>query len=105
MACIGIFASFPVFWTLPTSFLTSTTAAASVAFINSFGNISGVVEPGIIGWTRDVSGGFTLMLVILMVLMCIAAALTAVFARMQRRAGLPADGVSVIGASGVKHAG
>ncbi|WP_233838027.1 MFS transporter [Paraburkholderia sp. ZP32-5] len=86
MGCIGVFASFPVFWTLPPSFLTGITAAASMAFINSLGNVSGVVGPGFIGWTRDVSGGFTLMLAILAVLMTGAAALSLVFARMNRRA-------------------
>ncbi|MBN3801677.1 MFS transporter [Paraburkholderia sp. Ac-20336] len=85
MGCVGIFASFPVFWTLPPSFLTGTTAAASIAFINSLGNVSGIVGPGVIGWTRDVSGGFTLMLGILAVLMAIAAALSSVFARMNAR--------------------
>jgi ACS family tartrate transporter-like MFS transporter len=88
MGCIGIFASFPVFWTLPPSFLTGTTAAASVAFINSLGNISGIVGPGFIGWTRDVSGGFTLMMLILAALLATAALLSWVFARMNRHGEL-----------------
>jgi MFS transporter, ACS family, tartrate transporter len=84
LAAVGVFASFPVFFTLPTSFLTGTTAAAAVAFINSVGNLSGVIEPSIIGWTRDVSGGFTLMLVLLSIILAIAAVLVWVFAVMSR---------------------
>jgi ACS family tartrate transporter-like MFS transporter len=91
MASIGIFSSFPVFWTLPTAFLTGTTAAAAVAFINSVGNVSGVVEPSIIGWTRDISGGFALMLVLLAVVLTIAALLAWIFAGMSRRAEVAAS--------------
>jgi len=65
MACMGIFATFPVFFTVPQTFMTGVAAAAAIAFINSFGNISGIVLPGFIGWTHDVSGGFAMMLYIL----------------------------------------
>jgi ACS family tartrate transporter-like MFS transporter len=86
MAAVGVFSSFPVFFTLPTSFLTGTAAAAAIAFINSVGNISGVVEPSILGWTRDVSGGFTRMLVLLSAMLAAAAFLLWVVAAMSRRA-------------------
>src|SRR5262249_22314080 len=88
LASIGVFSSFPVFWTLPTAFLTGTTAAAAVAFINSIGNISGIVEPSLIGWTRDISGGFALMLVLLAAILSIAAILPLLFERMSRHVGL-----------------
>lgn len=84
LACVGIFSTFPIYFTLPQTFLTGTTAAAAVAFVNSVGNISGVVEPEFIGWTRDVSGGFTLMLFILAGLMSAAVLLCRVFASLSR---------------------
>ena len=46
------------FWALATSRLDSTTAAASIAVINSLGNLGGYFGPYIIGWARADSGNF-----------------------------------------------
>lgn len=88
IASVGIFSSFPVFWTLPPAFLTGTTAAAAVAFINSVGNLSGVLEPSVIGWTRDISSGFSLMLLLLSAVLAIAAGLAWIFATISRSDGV-----------------
>jgi D-galactonate transporter len=40
----------PGFWALPTSFLSGTTAAASIGLINSFGNLGGFVGPYVVGF-------------------------------------------------------
>ena len=55
----------PVFWTLPTSFLTGSAAAGGIAFINSVGGLGGFVGPYIIGWIKDATGEITLGLVVL----------------------------------------
>jgi MFS family permease len=41
LAGFGIFACLPVFWTLPTAFLSGAAAAAGIAVINSIGNLAG----------------------------------------------------------------
>jgi ACS family tartrate transporter-like MFS transporter len=52
--------SFPSpFWSLPTMFLSGPAAAASVALINSTGNLGGFVGPYMIGYLADLTGGFT----------------------------------------------
>jgi nitrate/nitrite transporter NarK len=40
----------PGFWTLPTSFLTGTAAAASIGLINSVGNLGGFAGPYVVGY-------------------------------------------------------
>lgn len=40
----------PGFWALPTSFLTGTTAAASIGLINMVGNLGGFVGPYVVGF-------------------------------------------------------
>ena len=46
--------SFPSpFWALPTIFLSGTAAAASIALINSIGNLGGFVGPYVIGFLTD----------------------------------------------------
>jgi D-galactonate transporter len=50
---MGIMASLPMFWGLPTAFLGGTAAAAGIALINSFGNLSGFVAPSLIGLLKD----------------------------------------------------
>jgi MFS transporter, ACS family, tartrate transporter len=57
-AAIGVFCANPILWTLPTSLMTGTAAAAAVALINSVANLSGIVAPPLLGWSRDATGGF-----------------------------------------------
>ena len=52
----GLFAFGPVFWALPTAFLSGAGAAAGVAAINSFGNLGGYFGPIIFGQLRDWTG-------------------------------------------------
>jgi len=58
IAAMGVYASNVVLWSLPTSLMTGATAAAAVAFINSLANISGVVAPTLLGWSRQATGSF-----------------------------------------------
>ena len=52
--------SFPSpFWALPTVFLSGPAAAASIALINSIGNLGGFLGPYVIGYLSDQTGGFT----------------------------------------------
>jgi ACS family tartrate transporter-like MFS transporter len=56
VASWGIFSFVPVFWTLPTAFLSGAGAAAGIAAINSIGLLGGYVGPGIFGQLRDWTG-------------------------------------------------
>jgi nitrate/nitrite transporter NarK len=55
LASSGIITSAPLFWSLPTSFLTGVTAAAGIAAINSVGNLAGFVSPFVIGRLKDLT--------------------------------------------------
>jgi ACS family tartrate transporter-like MFS transporter len=59
IAGFGIFASMPVFWTLPTAFLSGTAAAGGIAMINSIGNLAGFAAPYAMGWIKDATGSYT----------------------------------------------
>jgi len=60
LALSGMMSMLPVFWSLPTSFLSGAAAAGGIAFINSVGNLGGAVGPYVIGQvetlTRSYSG-------------------------------------------------
>ncbi len=58
VAAFGSFAVLPVFWSMPTAFLSGAAAAAGVAYINSIANIAGFVGPMIMGRLRDLTGNF-----------------------------------------------
>ena len=53
LGTMGIMTSLPLFWALPTSFLTGTAAAAGIALINSIGNLSGFGAPYIMGLIKE----------------------------------------------------
>jgi ACS family tartrate transporter-like MFS transporter len=56
VAGFGFFAVLPVFWTLPTTFLTGTGAAAGIAAVNSIGNLGGYFGPKVFGALKDYTG-------------------------------------------------
>jgi ACS family tartrate transporter-like MFS transporter len=49
LAQAGMMSMLPIFWTLPTAFLTGAAAAGGIALINSVANIGGVFGPTILG--------------------------------------------------------
>jgi ACS family tartrate transporter-like MFS transporter len=59
IAGFGIFGCLPVFWTLPTAFLSGAAAAGGIALINSIGNLAGFAGPYAMGWIRDLTGSYT----------------------------------------------
>src|SRR5271166_4229101 len=58
LGAFGVFASLPIFWTLPTAFLAGAAVAPGIAAINSIGNLSGYFGPFVIGWIKDATGSF-----------------------------------------------
>lgn len=58
VGAFGVFAVLPVFWTLPTAFLSGASAAAGIAVINSIGNLAGFFGPFAMGWLKDSTGSF-----------------------------------------------
>ena len=58
LASFGVFSAIPVFWTLPPALLGPAAAAAGIAFVNSIGNLSGFVNPYIVGIVKDATGKF-----------------------------------------------
>jgi D-galactonate transporter len=72
VAGFGIFANLPVFWTLPTAFLSGAAAAAGIAVINSIGNLAGFAGPFAMGWIKDQTGSYAGGLLLLAALGIIA---------------------------------
>jgi ACS family tartrate transporter-like MFS transporter len=65
LACCGIYAALAVFWTLPSSLLRGTAAAAGLALLNSFSNLGGFFGPYLMGWAKQATGNFTLGMLLL----------------------------------------
>jgi D-galactonate transporter len=55
VATIGILATLPLFWPMPTAMLAGTAAAAGIAWINSVGNLAGFFGPYIVGAVTDLT--------------------------------------------------
>lgn len=58
IAAIGFYGSKGPFWAMPPMFLTGTAAAASIAWINSIGNLGGFFGPWYVGVMKDATGSF-----------------------------------------------
>jgi len=84
LATIGTYAAIGTFWSLPTSILTGTGAAAGLALINSMGNTGGLVGPPIIGAIKQGTGSFTAALLFLAGALVIGALIALMFGRAQQ---------------------
>jgi ACS family tartrate transporter-like MFS transporter len=62
---IGVSATPPLLWPIPSAFLTGTSAAAGIAAINAIGNLSGFAGPYLMGYLRDATGNFSAGLLVL----------------------------------------
>jgi len=59
IAAIGFYGSKGPFWAMPPMFLTGTAAAASLAWINSIGNLGGFFGPWYVGVVKDMTDSFS----------------------------------------------
>ncbi|WP_460798613.1 MFS transporter [Microbacterium sp. GXF0217] len=71
-AC-AIFMSFPIFWSIPSRFLTGASAAAGIALIGAIGNLAGFVSPYATGALHDATGGYEVPMFVVGGMMLIAA--------------------------------
>src|SRR3954470_46938 len=79
IAAFGFYGSKGPFWSMPPMFLTGTAAAASIAWINSIGNLGGFFGPWYVGVVKDLSGSYAGGLYGLAFLCVISAVVCALF--------------------------
>lgn len=75
LATAGIITTLPLFWSLPTAFLTGAGAAAGIAMINSIGNIAGFLSPYAVGWLKEATGATNLAMYMLAAFMVLGGVL------------------------------
>lgn len=74
-AYFGFKAYIPIFWTLPSLFLTASAAAGSIGLINSIGNLGGFLGPFLLGKIETATGSFVGGLYLLSASMLLSATL------------------------------
>jgi ACS family tartrate transporter-like MFS transporter len=79
IATFGFYGSKGPFWSMPPMFLTGTAAAASIAWINSIGNLGGFFGPWYVGVVKDFTGSYSGGLYGLAFLCVISAVVCALF--------------------------
>ncbi len=57
LAAVGFVAAQPIFWALPTEYMTGYAAAAGIALINSLGNLGGFLAPNMRDYFNETVGG------------------------------------------------
>ena len=89
IAAIGFYGSKGPFWSMPPMFLTGMAAAASIAWINSLGNLGGFFGPSIVGWVKDATDSFAGGLYALAAFALMAAVVSALWLHIPRRIAVP----------------
>jgi ACS family tartrate transporter-like MFS transporter len=82
LGAIGIYASLPLFWSLPTAILGGSAAAGGIALINSIGNLSGYLGPFLIGKLKDLTHNFAAGLILIAASLGLAAILGYIVGRL-----------------------
>jgi ACS family tartrate transporter-like MFS transporter len=76
IAAVGDYSTRGPFWALPGRFLTGSSAAAGIAFINSAGAVGGFIGPYAVGYLKDTTGTFESPLYLLAGILMAGAVLT-----------------------------
>jgi len=76
---LGVIGSMPLFWPIPSAFLTGTAAAAGIGLVNSVGNLGGYVGPNVAIWVKPFSADPSAALYAIAVILLIGAAITLLF--------------------------
>lgn len=88
LAAVGLLSALPLFWVLPTAFLSGTAAAAGIALIAAVGNLGGFVGPAFTGIAQDQTGSYKMPLVVLAGLLVVGSLLVRLLG--ERRPVVPA---------------
>ncbi|WP_432260006.1 MFS transporter [Cupriavidus sp. TMH.W2] len=75
LAAAGVLTCAPLFWSLPTSFLTGIAAASGIAVVNSVGNLAGFVAPYMVGYLTDLTHSTQSSMYVLSAILVVGAAL------------------------------
>ena len=89
---LGVVGSMPLFWPIPSAFLTGTAAAAGIGIVNSIGNLGGYVGPNVAIWVKAISPNPAAAMYTIAALLLVGAALTLIFipSSLRVRGAMPA---------------
>jgi len=73
---LGVIGAMPLFWPIPSAFLTGTAAAAGIGVVNSVGNLGGYVGPNVPVWAKFISKDPSAALYIIAIVLVVGAFLT-----------------------------
>ncbi|MBA3359392.1 MAG: MFS transporter [Thermoleophilaceae bacterium] len=76
LSTIGLLAVIPIFWSLPTGFLSGSAAAAGIGAIAAIGNLGGFGGPAFTGAMEDSTGDFVTPFIVLAVMLVVGSLLT-----------------------------
>lgn len=86
VAMVTLYASFPAYWSLPTTFFSGSAAAVALAFVNAVSNLGGFFGPTIMGWLKETTDSFRVATAVLGVFILVGAiALLAISPALKRR--------------------
>ncbi|MGO4330039.1 MFS transporter [Cupriavidus sp. 2TAF22] len=75
LAAAGVLTCAPLFWSLPTAFLSGVAAASGIAVVNSVGNLAGFVAPYMVGFLTDLTHSTQSSMYVLSAMLVIGATL------------------------------
>jgi len=76
IANAGLLSVPPLFWNMPTAVLGTSAAAVGIAWISSFGNLGGFFGPYVVGYLKQVSGGLSIPIVLMIGCLLLGCVLT-----------------------------
>jgi sugar phosphate permease len=89
---LGVIGAMPLFWPVPSAFLTGTAAAAGIGIVNSVGNLGGYIGPNVPVWAKLISTDKSAALYIIAGMLVLGALIAFVFIPkdLRVRVGAPA---------------
>lgn len=81
ISAAGTMGAIPVFWKLPSFYMSGTAIVAGLAIINSIANLAGYFAPQVLGYLKQSTGHFVYGLVVIAIVEFCAAAITILYIR------------------------
>jgi len=88
LSSAGTMGAIPVYWQIPTRFLTGTAIAVGLALINSIANLAGYFSPQLLGYLKTTTGQYATGLTMIACVEIVATLLLLLFVSKQKAAVL-----------------
>jgi nitrate/nitrite transporter NarK len=99
LSSAGTMGSIPIYWQIPSRYLSATALVVGLAFVNSVANLAGYFSPQLLGYLKSSTGQYAQGLTIIALVECMATVLIVLFVSREKARSAAPSGQLAAGVS------